>query len=199
MFTSLGNSLVYADTQVHEFKYPDNFYAGEEGACITFESIDNDPVISVRKSYSPGELIYSRTYRNELGTATYTESAYYVSKSLVQKKFVKYLIDSWSNSDHYDWSKNVTTSITGSGSATIDFAKKVAGNLGLSVSRTSSYAVSTSIPADPNRLSKLGFASDFTKFIYDYKKTKNISDVITSSRDTYYSPEKDTYLLVYYK
>lgn len=195
---SLGNTLVYADTQINKIEYPESFYPGEQGAYLPFKSIDTEPVVSSRKSYGSGDLIYTRTYRNEMGTAAYTESAYYVSKSFIEKKFVKYLTQSWAPSDHYDWSKTVTTTITGSGSAAIDFAKKVAGNLGLSVSRSTSYAVSTSVPADKNRLSKLGFASDYTKFVYDYKKYKD-GKLTKSSRDSYNAPEEDTYLVVYYK
>lgn len=105
---------------------------------------------------------------------------------------------SWAYSDGYTWSKTNTTSVTGSGESTVEFAKQVAGKLGLSVSRSTSYSVAVSIPANKSKMSKLGFASDYTKYVYDYKQYKDTT-LITSSRDTYYAPEKDTYLLVYYK
>lgn len=174
------------------------FFPGYEGETLKFESTDNNPGIVPYANFSKGDLIYSKVTRSELFPTTYRYEAYYYSSTKVIKKFVKYLTGSWAYSDGYTWSKTNTTSVTGSGESTVEFAKQVAGKLGLSVSRSTSYSVAVSIPANKSKMSKLGFASDYTKYVYDYKQYKDTT-LITSSRDTYYAPEKDTYLLVYYK
>lgn len=180
------------------FEYSENFYPGEIGATQKFQSTDDYPLPSARKTFRPGDLIYSTTHRDELGMNTYTESAYFSSKNLISQKFVKYLTTSWSKASSYTWSKTNTVSISGSGKSTIAFAKKVAAELGLSVSRSTSYSVAINLPADASRYSKLAFSSDYTKLVYNYKKYKN-TDLMSSGTDTYYTPEKDTYLSVIYK
>lgn len=174
------------------------FFPGYAGECLTFKSVDNNPTIVPYADFLKGDLIYSKTTRSELLGTIYRKEAYYYSSSNVTKKFVKYLTGSWAYSDGYTWSKTNTTTVTGSGESTVSFAKEVAGKLGLSISRSTSYSVAVSIPADKSKMSKLGFASDYTKYIYDYKAYKD-GTLQTSSRDTYYAPQEDTYLLVYYK
>lgn len=176
----------------------EDFFPGYAGETLTFESTDNIPRIVPYAKFSKGDLVYSKVTRSELFPTTYRYEAYYYSSSKVSKKFVRYLTGSWAYSNGYTWSNTNTTSVTGSGESSLAFAKEVAGKLGLSVSRSTSYSVAVSIPADVSKMSKLGFASDYTKYVYDYKYYKD-GTLKTSSRDTYYAPEKDTYLLVYYK
>lgn len=198
--TILGNVAMAgsAKSVISENFYPENFYPGEMGETQKFQSTDDNPVPSVRKSYNRGDLIYTTTHRNELGTVAYTDSAYFISKSFISQRFIKYLTSSWSKASSYTWSKSNSVSISGSGSATLTFAKKVAAALGLSVSRTTTYSVAVNLPADASRYSKLGFYSDCTKMVYNYKHYKD-STLLTDSTDTYYTPEKDTYLSVVYK
>ena len=196
LLTSTLNMPIYAavgGTTVQEEIYP-----GEEGESMTFKSTDDSPVISPKANYKKGDLIYSQIIRNEVLGTLHRHEAYYYSSSSVSKKFVKYLTNSWAPSSSYTWSKSVSIGITGSGEASKSFAKNVAGKLGLSTSRTTTYGVAITIPADSSRDSKLGFASDYTKYVYDYKYY-NDGTLKKSSRDTYYAPEEDTYLVVYYK
>lgn len=176
----------------------EEIYPGEEGESITFQSTDDFPVIAPKASYQRGDLIYRQNIRDEFFGSLHSHMAYYYSSSPVSKKFVKYLTSSWAKSMSYTWSKSVSVGITGSGEASKTFAKEVAGKLGLSISRTTTYGVAITIPADSSRDSKLGFASDYTKYVYDYKYYKD-GALKKSSRDTYFAPEKDTYLVVYYK
>lgn len=176
----------------------EELYPGDEGECLVFESTDDNPIAVPYASYSKGDLIYRQYSRSELLGTVYRRDAYYYSSSDVSKKFVKYLTGSWAYSDGYTWSKTNTTTVTGSGESGVTFAKQVAVKLGLSVSRSTAYSVAVHIPANKSKMSKLGFASDYKKYVYDYKYYKD-GTLKSSSRDTYYAPQKNTYLLVYYK
>lgn len=175
----------------------DEVYVTEEGEVLTFKS-DDSIQPRATKSYSKGDLIYRQYSRSELLGTLYRRDAHYYSTSNVSRKFVKYLTGSWAYSDGYTWSRTNTTTITGSGESGKTFAKKVTAKLGFSVSYSTSYSVAVHIPAVETKLSKLGFASDYKKIVYDYKYYKD-GTLKESSRDTYYAPKKDTYLLVYYK
>lgn len=115
------------------------------------------------------------------------------------RRFVKYLTSSWAPTDGYTWTNSVTYgwSVTSGIDASYSIVKAV---FSWTLSRTESYSVAIHIPADPSRLSKLGFYADFNYYSVTAKLhdwwSGAINDIETG---TAYNPTTNTYLLVVYQ
>lgn len=145
----------------------------------------------------PGDLIYNRhiVINPEL---IQKEKAYLKSKSTQKEVFVKYLTSDWAKASSYKWGKSVTVKWEVTGNVEIGVSKAILSKLGLTASRTKTYSVVTTIPASKTKYSKLGFASDYTKTVYTYKKYMN-DKILFARTETMKTPNKTTYLKVYYK
>lgn len=193
------SSQIFASNVIfdgEEYVYYDD-YMTFQAEDTTLESIDVGTIggEQAQLNYMPGDLVYSETG----STGAYSRCAYYRTKGLVLQQFVRYLTESWAPASQYVWSKSNTASMSLSGSSSLSFAQKVVSQVGLSISRTTTYSVAITIPADSSKLSRLGFASDFDKFTYDYKTYNAAGVCIESSMDVVNCPTSTSYLLVYYK
>ena len=140
-------------------------------------------------------VIWKTTYPVDGNTVVEEVIANGHSSTLYQQR-VRYLTSSWAYASSYSWSQSNTATWTFSG--TSEVATKVRTTLGLSYSRTTTYSTTINIPADQNKLSKPGFASDFFKQNYKYYMYTN--SIVTVSETSYIkTPLADTYLLIYYK
>lgn len=113
-------------------------------------------------------------------------------------RFVKYLTNSWSPASTYTWSESTTTNLTVSGSVTAEIKNAIKTQLGLTASKTQTYGVGITIPANSSKDSKLALYSDFNKYYVKYEE-KMGGKVIKSSNHYVYEPTSDTYLRVKYK
>lgn len=127
-------------------------------------------------------------------------------KFLDECVFVRYLTDSWANSDGYDWIETNQVTLGWSGSISTECRNAIVAELGLAGSVSTSYSVNTHIPADPNRPNKLAYGSDFIVQSVSCQKTAHIvysggTNTIVYDREygTYKEPTEDTYLYIVYK
>ena len=173
----------------------------EEGEIRSFYSTDNDSKSiernTVLRSYKDGDLIYSKNLVINPDLVQ-KDRAYFKSKSTMKKVFIKYLTGSWAKANSYTWSKSNTVKWEVSGGVDLNISEAVAAKMGLSTSRTTTYSVAVTIPANSGKYSKLGFASDYTKLVYTHKRYMN-SSLLYSKKGTLKTPQKNTYLVVYYK
>jgi hypothetical protein len=66
------------------------------------------------------------------------------------------------------------------------------------MSRTTTYGVTITIPADKTKYSKLGFATD--RFTQYYHYTKTVDGTKVADEQSYLrTPTQDTYRVVYYQ
>lgn len=102
----------------------------------------------------------------------------------VKDKHSKYITVTWANSDNYTVNASKSKSVSAEGS--VD--KKTIKGFGLSYSTETSKGVSTSMPADASKQSKLALRADF----YEVKYTRywyNSSGKVTTSKEyTVYTP-----------
>ncbi len=118
---------------------------------------------------------------------------------LQRERFIKYLTHSWAKADNYSYSKTVSYSWSLSGNYEPSMISTLSFNFTRSQSK--SHSIGTSIPADKNRYSKLGFAADYNK----YSATMKYIDFLTARTIktvhgvVIQEPTDDTYLLVVYK
>lgn len=198
----LGTTAFAADKQT-AFGYTDlsrSFFPGIAGEGLQFSSVDNETGIAnsglpVQTRQSSGTIWSSTWYQ---GYAKVVEKAVATGDTLLEEQFVKYLSSSWTKASSYTWIKSNSASWTISSGADATIAENVRSSLGLSKTRTTTYAVAVTIPADPSRYSKLGFASDYFK--QNYKYTMTVDGTVTRSENAYIkTPTEDTYLKPYYK
>lgn len=171
------------------------------GEYLEFKSIDDETGLPttgypVYKNRQKSGIIYelSEVYvgMNLIHRATAT------GDSTISKQFEKYLTESWAKASQYTWSKATTTNWTYGGNITKDIHEGVRATLNLSRSRTTSYNIGVTIPADSSRFSKLGYASDFFK--QDYKYELFVEGTVTQTETGYIkTPTQDSYLIVYYQ
>lgn len=170
---------------------------GTEGESVTSNSVDDETGLQdseVIRPHQTSGIIYKDS--GYYGSSLLVEQATATGHSNISKEFVRYLTASWAEASVYTWSKANSTSWTYGGSYTI--GEKVKYALNLSTSRTTTYSIAISIPADPKRLNKLGFASDY--FRQNYKYEKIVDGKVVATENSYIkTPTVNTYLLVYYK
>ncbi len=175
--------------------------ASEVGKEKVFSSKDDGTLAggsdTEAESYKKGDLIYRKTLAINTGLVR-VDKAYYKSKTNIKKGFVRYLTESWAKASQYVWSKSNSVEWEISGGADVSVSKAVALKMGLSRSRTTSYGISVTIPAVKNKYSKLGFASDYTKFVYTHKRYMN-DKLQFKKNTTLKTPKANSYLIVYYK
>ncbi|MDO4555974.1 MAG: hypothetical protein Q4B70_12625, partial [Lachnospiraceae bacterium] len=158
------------------------------------ENVEDGQIMS-RKSYSKGDLVYTKT--SQAGVL-YQEKAYFDSKTKQSKKFIRYLTDAWAKASSYTYKKSVSVGVTVDLSGEKSFAKKVIAKLGLAVSASKSFEIGISIPADKTKYSKLSLLNDQYKVIYKHKYYEG--DKLTkTTKVTAYSPTKDFYLTPRYQ
>ncbi|MDQ7095441.1 hypothetical protein REC12_17765 [Desulfosporosinus sp. PR] len=118
------------------------------------------------------------------------------------KLFSQYLTSSWANASSYTWSQAVATAWSLGGSTTIDVTNAIKAQVVATLTRTTTYTVAITLPADATRLSKLGFFSDFTeKYVYTEKRFPlggSAYRVDASYYNNVYEPLANTYLMVVY-
>lgn len=171
----------------------------EIGESQTFKSVDDNSAAKMvpAKTYKSGDLIYSKDLAINSGIVQ-KDRAYFNSKSNLSQVFVKYLTSSWAKASSYSWSKSNSASWSVSGNVELSISRSVVSKMGLSTSRTTSYATTVTIPASANKYSKLGFASDYTKLVYTHKRYNN-DTLLYSKTETVKTPNVNTYLIIYYK
>lgn len=96
-------------------------------------------------------------------TQTITKTTLYVmtntsGKVLHSQVFQKYLTESWAKASSYSWQKSNTTAISFSGTYTQDITDKAKAAFGLTASRTTTYSVAITLPADSSKFSKSGIS-----------------------------------------
>lgn len=114
------------------------------------------------------------------------------------EKFDQYLTGVWAYSDGYTWGTTTTTNLSFSGSISSDIAGYIQSTFGYTKSRSRSYSVSISLPADPSKSSKLGLYGDFNRDYVYYTKSKYGSTVDSGYTYTY-EPTNDQTLKVVYR
>lgn len=169
-----------------------------EGESYKFISIDDEtglatPGIPLRLFQKSGTIWTTTWYA---GIQKIVETITATGDSLIKERYVRDLTTSWAKASQYTWTKSQTVSWTVNGDAT--WGETVKLKLGLSASRTTSYGVGVTIPADSTRDSKLVFKSDF--FRQDYRYTMVVDGETTQNTVGWTeSPTADSYLRVQYK
>ncbi len=116
------------------------------------------------------------------------------------KVFIGYLSSTWAKRSSY--SDNVSTTVTWSksGNISLEIADAVKGQFGLSNSMAIGVGISSQIPADSNKYSKLALYVDYHDY---YLKCNVVNFAETKVYETYYGdvlfPTEDYYLDVVYK
>jgi len=129
-----------------------------------------------------------------------------IGSSKQERRFVKYLTSSWVYAEKYTWSESQSSSLSFSGSLTLDMQKAAKLQLGLTNSKTYTFAVATQIPADSSRRSRLAFDCEFncqdievdeiiTSKILNFTISQKVN---STSASTYYEPTENSYLYVKY-
>lgn len=117
----------------------------------------------------------------------------------IAHKFEEYLTSAWAQASQYEWSASTTTEISVTGSVNTDIIKSIVKDLTLSWSKTISYSVAITIPADSSKYSKLALYGDYKKY---YAKTERYSSTAILQETTKhyaYDPTTEHYLKVVYK
>lgn len=192
-------------------------------STVSVKVYGNDNIIDPESYSIEGEYVKTQSYDDETGSynsgipirtrqvsgVIYDYSEVYVGMNLrhvatatgnqaISKEFVKYLTDSWAMSSGYTWSNSNTAGWTYGGDATYEVNDKVRATLGLSRTRTTTYGIAITIPANSSKFSKLGFASDYFKQNFTYKLY--VEGAVSQTQSGYVkTPTVDTYLIVYYQ
>lgn len=119
---------------------------------------------------------------------------------LVSKKFVRHLTGAWARSSGYSWSSSTTVGATVSSGLGVT-AAGASSNIGVTASVTKSYSITVNIPASSSRYSKLGLASNFSRY-YIKSAWHQDGKPVAGATWTYgylYSPTRDQFLIVYYQ
>jgi hypothetical protein len=193
---------------------PQSVFASTLGPAYTFKSVSNDDTsTTVNNSDTVSRSLYSSTLNSSAKASSSslpviyeTDIGFYTLYCLDNgsytnsKEFIRYLTTSWANSSQYVWNESQSTTWTYSGSVTLDVAKKIKAQLGLSSSRTTTYGVGVTIPADSTKFSKLGFYQDMFHQNVILKSVDDITGEITRyDSGSLVSPLEDSYLIVTYK
>ncbi len=170
----------------------------KEGFFVTSKSVDDetgleDPVGAIRPLQTSGLIYKDAGY---YGSSYLVEQATAKGDSTIRREFVRYLTSSWAKAQSYTWSTSNSTSWSFGGTLTI--GERIKSALSLSTTRTTTYSVAITIPADTTKFSKLGFASDFFRQNYYYEKI--VDGTVVATETSYIkTPTVDTYLIVYYQ
>lgn len=125
----------------------------------------------------------------------------------LETKFVRWLTQSWAKADKYVWAASQTVGLSFSAGLGFEATEKVKADLGLTVSKTYTYGVSTFIPAKVNKNSKLALFVRYnvgkvtvTKYNALWIVGQRVNTTkVGSSTGTYYEPTKTSYLKVLYE
>ena len=112
----------------------------------------------------------------------------FVSKTRVEDRFVCYLSSAWAKRDKYTESAGATISISGS--------KEIASILNLGGSFSISKNYGSTIPANPNRESRLVLRCDYYKVVYQHVKYDAKGNVTGKQNKEVYIPIRNTQSLV---
>ncbi|MBP2436846.1 hypothetical protein JOF34_001432 [Microbacterium amylolyticum] len=112
-------------------------------------------------------------------------------------RHVRDLTHVWGKTDGYTWSTTTTTSATLSADIGVS-AKSIAGDIGVSSSKTKSYGVNFKVKADARKFSKLALYSDFKRY-YVKSRTTNMGVTGKWKYAYIYAPTNDQYLHPRYK
>lgn len=187
IFSFIVSPVAYAEENT---VYISNLTYDEFGNILTpieeeIEVYDDSP--SIEPKYNPMQTFYEQRNKKSLGSI---------------RKLTEYLTQDWAYSDKYNFttSKTFTSSWTINGSAEVKKAISAGGGYTRSVSK--SYSVSTSIPANDKKQSKLVRETEYNKYTVDIYKYR--SNGMHSTPKEYIgtgaidSPSS-TYLVVKYK
>lgn len=127
------------------------------------------------------------------------------STTLEQCRFVRYLTSSWAKASSYTWQESQSSKWDYSGGLSYTFAKVARADLGITYSRTTTYSVAITIPANSSKFSKLAFGSDYEDTpvkVEEWAGAVYGGQVYNSLLETQYGtisePQEDTYLYVKY-
>lgn len=163
----------------------------------TFVSTDDEGISPVFRTMAIGSTLWSYTWYAG-SDLRIDEKAIDTGSANLSRVFVKYLTGSWAKASSYTWSSSNTASWSVSSGADVTVADSVRISLGLSKSRTTTYSVAITIPANASYFSKLGFASDYFQQNYRYEMRAN--GTLTNSYNAFIkTPTANTYLVVYYQ
>lgn len=170
-----------------------------ETETFAFTSIDDETGLATSglpiKTRQTSGILWTYTYNEGLSVQV-TETLTATGDSTINKEFVRYLTTSWAKASSYTWSQSQSVSWTVTGDAT--WGETVKTKLGLSASRTTTYGVGVTIPADSSKYSKLSFKSDF--FVQNYKYSMVVNGVTTrTDTGSVKSPTVNSYLVVDYQ
>lgn len=179
-FSAVASENTLEETTDKHIIYVDGTLYDKSGNIIEKEK--NPPIITPRADLN--------TVRNP------------IYKYTTGERLVDYLTGAWAKASSYSLNKTTTLSVTGTATGSAKIKKLITATLGISLTKTTSYSVGYTIPADSSRDSKLVHKVDFD--VYDcevwhigYTQDEILSE--TKVGDGGYEKPHDNYIRVIYK
>ena len=179
-FSALASENTLEETTDKHIIYVDGTLYDKNGNIIEKEK--NPPIIT--------PLADLNTVRNP------------IYKYTTGERLVDYLTGAWAKASSYSLNKTTTLSVTGTATGSAEIKKLITAALGISLTKSTSYSVGYTIPADSSRDSKLVHKADFD--VYDcevwhigYTQDEILSE--TKVGDGGYEKPHDNYIRVIYK
>jgi len=176
-------------------------------ATTTVFASTTNGLVPVERTYAtpvPGVTVDNE----DISTKAWWPDQYIVKNKTYQKQvryITKYITPNWSKASSYSLQKGESTTYGLNISGSKDFKAGIKASGSFTASKTFSSRVTTTIPADPNRYSKLTYQCDYDRYYCDLYKIPAHNDNIPQPPTQYVGsdyvdePTDATYAIVVYQ